>query len=653
MIRDHRCVHLDFHTYEGIKGIGRDFDKEAFKAALKEAELDSITLFAKCHHGNFYYFSDRFATHPYLEKPLLDLQIEACREAGVSAKIYISAGHDEQMAIAHPEWLVLPEDGVPQPRFNPYFHYLCFNSPYMDILVAQTEEVTRRYMPDGLFFDIITECACVCNACRRDMKKKGLDYTRHEDVMRHAREVLVDWTARVSAAARAIKPDILLFFNAGDFPVGRHDRLDINDQLEAESLPTGGYNYDHFPMSMSYIRREGKNCIGMTGKFHGKWGEFGGYKYKDALLYEGAQCLAFDAGMSVGDQLDPTGRVDAYTYESIGNAMRYMKAREPWRGGKFCAELAVLSDLHLLGTSEGQAIGKKTLLSGRTGLSRMLFEGKFLFDIIGWEEINEKYPLIILADEKEELSEEEYFALKRFTASGGKLLASGRAPLYKGKMAFDLGAEYIGKDSYRPSYLRADYPLAAADGMALVLYEDFHKITLTGEKLGDQIHPYFERGGTRFCSHNNTPANYDDAVPAITEGQDGIYIAADIFSDYAACGSLSSKQIVLPLVEKLLRQKTVASTNLPSSGKLVLYQRGESYICHLLYANMIKRGDGIEVIEDLVTLSDIEVRLRLSGTVDRAVLHPEERELPFARYEDGSVGFRLARLYCSAIIELS
>ncbi len=651
-MKDKRCVHLDFHTSDEVYGVGRDFDKEAFKTAICEAELDSITLFAKCHHGNFYYFSDRFHTHPDLRVPLLDLQVEACREAGVSAKIYISAMRDEHLAALHPEWLIVNEDGTPQNLTEPMWHNICFNTPYTDILVAQTEEVTRRYMPDGLFFDIIAERPCVCAACRRDMKRKGLDYTKHEDVMREARDVLHAWTARVSDAVKRIKPDTMVFYNGGDFPVGRHDRTDINDQLETESLPTGGWGYDHFPLSMAYIRRKGKNCIGMTGKFHLTWGEFGGFKYKDALLYEGAQCLAFDAGLSVGDQLDPSGRIDAYTYENIGNAMRYVKAREPWRGGTFCAELAILSDLHAIHSPEGQRLGIKALRGGRTGLSRMLFEGKYLFDMIGYEEIDEKYPLIILADEKSELSEEEYTALKAYVAKGGKLLATGKAPLYNGKMAFDLGCEYVGEDKYNPSYLRADYKLAAADGMALVLYQPFHEIRLTGKKLGEQIHPYFQRGGTRFCSHNNTPANYDDAVPAVTEGKDGIYIAAEPFSDYAATGSLSSKQIVLPLLGRLLGKKTVALTNLPSSGKIVLYERDGAYICHLLYANTVKRGDGIEVIEDLVTLADISVTLSLPKGVTRAVLHPEEKEIPLAKNADGTVTFTLERLHCSAIVEI-
>ncbi len=652
MLQDKRCVHLDFHTFEGIDGIGKDFDKEEFKAALKEAELDSITVFAKCHHGNFYYYSDKFHTHPGLVKPLLDLQVEACKEAGVSAKIYISAGLDEYAAQEHPEWLIVPEGGVPQNMLEPHFHHLCFNTPYLDLLIAQTEEVTRRYMPDGLFFDIIAECACVCPSCRRDMVKKGLDYTKHEDVMQEALDVLVMWMDKLTSAARAIKPDVMVFYNGGDFPVGRHDRMDVNDQLEAESLPTGGWGYDHFPMSMAYIRRQGKNCTGMTGKFHLTWGEFGGFKYKDALLYEGAQCLAFDAGLSVGDQLDPTGRIDAYTYENIGNAMRYIKAREPWRGGTPLVDLAVLSDIHSLHTPAGQALGKKELNKGRTGASRMLFEAKYLFDIIGYEEISAKYPLIILADEKAELDEREYIALCAYVKAGGKILASGRAPLYRGKMAFDLGCEYIGKDAYRPSYLRARYPLAAADGMTLVLYEDFHTVRPVGEVLADQIHPYFQRGGTRFCSHNNTPANYDDAVPAITEGKDGIYVAAAVFSDYAATGSLSSKQIVLPLLARLCPDKVIVATNIPSSGKVVLYEKGGGFICHALYANTVKRGERVEVIEDLVTLPDIYVTLRLPREVTSAVSRPDGKKLALTKNADGTVTVTLERLYCSAIIEL-
>lgn len=639
MIKDMRCVHLDFHTSEDIPGIGKDFDKDEFVRALKTAELDSISLFAKGHHGNFYYYSDKYRTHPGLVKPLLDLQVEACREAGVSAKIYISAGLDEYSAKEHPEWLVVGMDGQPQNMLRPHFHRLCFNTPYLDLLVEQTEEVTRRYMPDGLFFDIIAECPCTCRWCRADMEKKGLDYRKTEDVMVQARDVLHKFTDRITAAARAIKPDTYVFYNAGDFPVGRHDRIDVNDQLEAESLPTGGWGYDHFPMSMAYIRKLGKNCIGMTGKFHKTWGEFGGFKYKDALLYEAAQCLAFDAGVNVGDQLHPTGRVDAYTYENIGNAMRYVKEREPWRGGEYLPEIAVLSG------------GPRTPL-GRTGVSRMLFEAKYQFDIIEPAEISNKYPLIILADGDTELARDTYAALRAYVDGGGKLLACRKAPLLDGKMAFRLGAEYLGEDEVLPTYIQAKYPLAAADGMALAVYAPTAVIRGDGDLLADKVEPYFKREGTHFCSHNNTPCDYDKRSAGITEGPDGIYVAADLFQDYATVGSLNSKQLILPLLRKLLGGRKMIETNLPTSGKTVLYKKDGKYYLHLLYANTVKRGDGIEIIEDLVTLCDIEVSLDLPTPVTSATLRPSGKAVPVT-VKDGRVTFTLDRLRCSEIVELA
>jgi hypothetical protein len=54
--------------------------------------------------------------------------------------------------------------------------------------------------------------------------------------------------------------------------------------------------------------------LGMTGKFHTTWGEFGGFKHPNALRYECAAMLAYGAKCSVGDQLHPLGRMDESTY---------------------------------------------------------------------------------------------------------------------------------------------------------------------------------------------------------------------------------------------------------------------------------------------------------------------------------------------------
>ncbi|HMO26980.1 MAG TPA: hypothetical protein PKB10_11990, partial [Tepidisphaeraceae bacterium] len=67
-----RQVHLDFHTSIHIPDVGRDFNADRFARTFADAHVDSVTVFAKCHHGLLYYNTDHPARHPGL-KPGLDL----------------------------------------------------------------------------------------------------------------------------------------------------------------------------------------------------------------------------------------------------------------------------------------------------------------------------------------------------------------------------------------------------------------------------------------------------------------------------------------------------------------------------------------------------------------------------------------------------
>ena len=76
----YREIHLDFHTSEEIPGIGADFDPDEFADTLVKARVNSITCFARCHHGWIYYDTDLNPErrHPHLTRNLLKEQIEAC-----------------------------------------------------------------------------------------------------------------------------------------------------------------------------------------------------------------------------------------------------------------------------------------------------------------------------------------------------------------------------------------------------------------------------------------------------------------------------------------------------------------------------------------------------------------------------------------------
>ena len=69
-----RQVHLDFHTGEQVTGIGANFNPEEFAKTLKDAHVNSVTCFARCHHGMIFYDSkiNKERIHPHLvEKDLL------------------------------------------------------------------------------------------------------------------------------------------------------------------------------------------------------------------------------------------------------------------------------------------------------------------------------------------------------------------------------------------------------------------------------------------------------------------------------------------------------------------------------------------------------------------------------------------------------
>jgi predicted aldo/keto reductase-like oxidoreductase len=56
----HRQIHLDFHTSAGVT-VGDKFHAAEFFDTLEAAKINSIAVFAKCHHG-FSYFDTKVGT---------------------------------------------------------------------------------------------------------------------------------------------------------------------------------------------------------------------------------------------------------------------------------------------------------------------------------------------------------------------------------------------------------------------------------------------------------------------------------------------------------------------------------------------------------------------------------------------------------------
>lgn len=675
----YRQVHLDFHTSEEIGCIGTEFSKKQFQDMLKLGHVNSVTVFSKCHHGWAYYPSKVNEMHPGLKFDLMGAMIDAAHEIGVRTPVYISVGFDEKFARQHHEWLTRGKDDRNTwtgDFMHPGYHLLCLNTPYLDLVIEQIVEVAANYEVDGFFLDIVSPHLCYCQYCINALRREGKDPRDDRAAGELAQWVYENYTNRVNEAIQNIKPGISIFHNGGHIRRGRRDLINMNTHIEIESLPTGGWGYDHFPISVRYIQNLGIDCLGMTGRFHNRWGEFGGYKHINALRYETSLSIANGAGCSIGDQMHPKGFMDKATYLLIGEVYKEVEVKEEW-----CKKAVNIADIGLLSLeavgidsyssadsykrivrimqsignigSDNEENGLPLFNISDIGAVRILLEGKYLFNVIDLEEDFSKYKVIILPD-RVRINDILKKKLDAFLEGGGKVLATGESGLDEVSNSFvlDFGAKWQSINSYKPDYFRPHFKLKSLNDASFVFYSHGQRIILEGGvELGHREDPYFNRDAFTFCSHQHSPNSFKNGGPGMVAGQNGIYIAWNIFEDYAIMGSLILKETVIYALDYLLADKKTLKTNLPAQGIVTLMHNTNKkcYVNHLLYASPIKRGDGIEVIEDIIPVYNTEIQVKIPYNAKKVYLVPQMENIYFNRQND-AIQYIVPKIECHQMV---
>lgn len=667
-----RQVHLDFHTSPAIENIGEKFDRNQWQNALKAGRVDSITCFSKCHHGWSYHPTKVGKQHPHLKFDLLRAQYDAAKEIDVNVPVYLSAGLDNVASYEHPEWREVGVSGKlagwAKEIIKPGFHKMCFNSPYLDYLCEQIREAVELFPEcDGIFLDIISQGQCCCKWCLEVMDANGLDACEETDRGKCTKLALDRYYKETTIACKKLREDMPVFHNSGHIARGDRDVLKYFSHLELESLPTGGWGYDHFPISAKYCQNLPYDFLGMTGKFHTTWGEFGGYKHPNALRYECAAMLAYGAKCSVGDQLHPSGEMDMSTYKLIGSAYADVEAEEPW-----CRNVENVADIGLLSSVAANTVehGSERNNAADIGAGRILLEGHFLFDVLDTEMDFGKYKVLVLPDEVK-INSELKTRLDKYLADGGKLFLTGQSGLADdgSGFLFDVGATWHGESEYQPDYVLPSETLRPSFvDSPLIMYMKSQRIKVTsGRSLGDVYDPYFNRTYRHFCSHQHTPArteasSYDCGV----QNGNVMYLTHPIFTIYRGLGAVACKEYAINAIRSLLGESTV-EVSLPSTGRVSLMNQPEEnrLVLHLLYANTINRGGpmelsggtvsgetrSIEVIDELLPLHEVKVSAKLSAKVASVTCVPDGDKLEFEQKE-GRLEFVLPKLECHQMIEL-
>lgn len=654
-----RQIHLDFHTSPCIDDVGVRFDAEQFASTLENARVDSITCFAKCHHGMFYYRSKKFESriHPGLHgRDLLREQIEACHRRGIRVPVYISVQWDHLTAMEHPEWLCVDingaiigageENGVQSPCEAGFYYTLCVNSPYRDLLKEQVKDVLQTLPEvDGLFFDIVLPQPCVCNHCKAGMLKTGLKPHLEADRMRYARQMINAFEADMTAFIRSYHKTCSIFYNSSHIGTGHRESKDAYTHFELESLPSGPWGYMDFPVTVRFARNLGLDCLAHTGKFHTAWGDFHSFKNLAALEFECFNMLSLNAKCLIGDQLEPNGALSKPVYDLIGSVYARVEEKEPWcRGARAVTDIGVLTPEEFYGAAAG------SLPQSLLGVSRMLQESGHQFDVIDSQSDFGLYKLIVLPDD---ILTNAPVAQKitDYLKSGGAVIASFKSGMNE-QGDFELHALAVqkcaevtrdpqgnpvsGRVYYRNDY--ADYILPEGEiGEGLPATE--HVMYIKGLEVEAQkgaqvlaycVQPYFNRTYEHFCSHKQTPSSGKRGGCAVVKNGCAIYFAHPIFTQYNENAPRWCKQLFLNAVDMLLAQPVLRHDG-PSTllATVNSQERENRWVVHLLHYIPERRCREIDIIEDVIPLYDVTLSLRKEKKINRIELAPQGNRLEF------------------------
>lgn len=650
-----RQVHLDFHTSPLIPGVGANFDKAQFQAALKEGNLNSITIFAKCHHGYCYYPTKVGEPHPTLPEgfDLTGAMIEAAHEIGVAAPIYITAGWSAKDAEEHPEWCMRNADGSMRvnkldPNAAPddplptcAWRHLCMSGDYAEHIYQLTKEIVDRYpVVDGLFYDIVyLNDTCYCPNCLKGMKEEGLNPDNIDDAREYYRRSHLRFMAECDRILHEKHPEATIFFNSGGAEIYRPEYHAGQSHYEMEDLPTAWGGYDKMPPRASFMSRYPKEYLGMTGKFHTEWGEFGGYKNPEALRYEVLLMAMYGAKCSIGDQMPPNSVMDMETYRGIGYAYRALEKIEPW---VYPAQSTAKLGVYLSGNS-----------SSDEGLHRMLLEGHIDFEIVVPGDDLHAFSALVLPD-CVALTREESARIRDFIANGGSVVFSGVSAIADDVFQIDCGASYLGSANYRQDYLRVGEQLTLPFGNAPFLcYEAAVRTELTdGEALASVYEPWFDRTYAAYCSHRNTPYRPEPAAhPAIVRKGNVVYLAHPLCKLYREMGAQLFREVFLNALRLVFSPKYTVS--LPSAGRTRLtYQPKQNrYVFHAAYASPIQRG-AITVLEDMPAMHQVEVHLEMNEPVHRVTSIPNGEPIVFEQIGN-HLHFTIPCVQCHQAAEIS
>lgn len=630
-----RCAWYDDHLtlywydqYTRTKGPEnfRKYDPARITRELLGLGADIYVLYAASQMGDAYYPSRVLPQHPALKgRDYVGDLLARLKRAGKRVVLYINWGTSRR-----PQWREVGPDGkFNQPWGNIKYYVPCLSSPQQGVIRRVTEELAKRYACDGLSLDMyMSYVRCTCRFCQPHLKRLlGTRKQVTDDDIRRNIQAYALWRDEQTGQYLGSLNDILAAKGIGPFHNGFGGMFGDSPSVcgikwreRLDPYVTEVYNYSVSLQVKLHQAMKRASCALITST------SAGAFAHTPIALTEFLHYAA--SGLGNGGRILGVCGVGAYPdtttsrrlLENVRKTFAFYK-RHAWfcKGAELAGEAAIVSSYD----TRRQELGAvSNQLFELFGMSRLLHETHIPFNFLIPEiddtlETLRRYRLVILPSVAC-LSDRFVENLRRYVASGGRLLATGATGFRDSTGAWRrvypladvLGITPAGENPSGCFYIEDEFEPVVMIGRSM-------KILARGHVLRRIIPPGAEH--PVFVQKDIVPGDRP-AGPAVVKNRYGrgtsVYAAFEPGRFYYECGQYQTRGLLESLLAEVYpERRRFIHTNLPDTVEVSVTEQPAQgrRIIHLINKTTSGHYMGRETnhaIHQVVPVSDVNLEIQ-------------------------------------------
>lgn len=450
-----RQILVDMHIPDWDPGFLANYDPVRMADLYQKSGAQAVMHYCNSHMGLCYWPCTVGEMNKVLKgRDVVGETVTELHRRGIASCAYYSCIFNNWAWTNHPDWRMVSADeatGKGEATRGSRYGTCCFSSEaYNDFMRQQTDELTKKYEFDAIFFDMIYwPRICVCENCKRRFRQEsGADIPAKVDwtdplwcKFANSRDRWL--TETFSGLAETVRRNaaIPLFNNGAPHPITWLWGNTI-DELREQDLLGGDFRLIDMFAGFHLFAGVTKSSVLYMNAFTGYIGAVSSVISPEEQFVENAlYSLAFNSIFMAIDAIGSNGDASPEFYEQdLRNVFDKMKPYEGLlnAGGKPVAEVGVyFSDASRMALAEdGDALADPAIYAvlpptsphiiGWVGASRALRINHFPVVTITKLQLKElsKFRVIVLS-QVVRMTDEEVEAFKDYVQGGGNLYASG------------------------------------------------------------------------------------------------------------------------------------------------------------------------------------------------------------------------------------